>query len=76
MAERAAAMQRQNGAPPSKECLMSAIAGVAAAQVAQSAQAIKPVDRDGDHDNNKPDAPLEKAREARAVAQHKVNVEA
>jgi hypothetical protein len=55
---------------------IAAVSGVAAAQVAQSGQAIKPVDRDGDHDNNKPDAPMEKAREARAVAQHKVNVEA
>jgi len=50
--------------------------GVAAAQMAQAGQAIKPVDRDGDHDNNKPDPPMEKAKEARSVAQHKVNVEA
>jgi hypothetical protein len=50
--------------------------GVAATQMAQAGQAIKPVDRDGDHDNNKPDPPMEKAKEARSVAQHKVNVEA
>jgi hypothetical protein len=37
---------------------------------------MKPEDRDGDHDNNKPDPPAEKAQEARSVAQHKVNVEA
>jgi hypothetical protein len=55
---------------------IAALSGVAAAQVAQSSQAMKPVDRDGDHDNNKPDPPAEKAKEARAVAQHKVNVEA
>jgi hypothetical protein len=55
---------------------ISAVSGVAAAQVAQASQAMKPVDRDGDHDNNKPDPPMEQAKEARAVGQHKVNVEA
>jgi hypothetical protein len=44
--------------------------------MAQAGQATKAVDRDGDHDNNKPDPPMEQAKEARAVAQHKVNVEA
>jgi hypothetical protein len=49
---------------------------VAAAQVAPASQAMKPVDRDGDHDNNKPDPPVQQAKAARAVTQHKVNVEA
>ena len=48
------------------------VGSVAAAQVTQASQAMKPVDRDGDHDNNMP----EQAKEARAAAQHKVNVEA
>ena len=52
------------------------VGSVAAAQVSQASQAMKPVDRDGDHDNNKPDPPMEQAKEARAVARHKVNVEA
>jgi hypothetical protein len=44
--------------------------------MAQLGQATKPVDRDGDHDHNKPDPVMEQAKEARAVAHHKVNVEA
>ncbi|HME26455.1 MAG TPA: hypothetical protein VKI44_34880 [Acetobacteraceae bacterium] len=55
---------------------IAAVTGVAATQMAQAGQAMKPVDRDGDHDNNKPDPALEQAKESRAVAQHKVNVEA
>jgi hypothetical protein len=55
---------------------IAAVSGVAAAQVAQSSQAMKPVDRDCDQDNNKPDPAAEKAKGAQVVAQHKVNVEA
>ena len=45
--------------------------GVAAAQMAQASQATKPVDRDGDHDDNKPDSAVEQREgNARAVAQH------
>lgn len=54
---------------------IGAVAGVAAPQMAQASQAMKPVDRDGDHDNNKPDVPVEQKKEARAVAQHRLNVE-
>ena len=55
---------------------IGAVSTIAAPQIAQLGQATKPVDRDGDHDNNKPDPPLEQAGQARAAAQHKVNVEA
>ena len=55
---------------------IGAVSTLAAPQMAQLGQAIKPVDRDGDHDNNKPEPAMEQAKEARAVAQHKVNVEA
>ncbi len=55
---------------------IGAVSGAAATQAAQATQAMKPVDRDGDHDKNKPDPPVEQAKEARSAVQHKVNVEA
>jgi hypothetical protein len=54
---------------------IGAVSTIAVPQMAQLGQATKPVDHDGDHDNNKPD-PAMQAKEAGAVAQHKVNVEA
>jgi hypothetical protein len=55
---------------------IGAVSTIAVPQMAQLGQATKPVDRDGDHDSNKPDPAMQQAKEARAVAQHKVNVEA
>ncbi len=55
---------------------IGAVSTIAVPQMAQLGQATKPVDRDGDHDNNKPDPAIERAKQARAVVQHKVNVEA
>ena len=54
---------------------IGAVAGVAAPQMAQASLAIKPVDRDGDNDNKKPDAQVEPRKQPRAVAQHRLNVE-
>ena len=55
---------------------VGAVPGVPMAQLTQAAQVMKPLDRDGDLDRNKPDPAVEQVKSVNAVSQHRLDVAA